>query len=154
MAPPSRGDAVASDIEGKIIPADGIVHGHDGAFGHGVGKTIQDSRRTGDGRKVQDHSVMIALHVLNAGKHAMVCALYVYLIDLVEILGRGVFQSADVRDSGAIDQDIDSLLGNNLAKHAVDALPIGNVATVNTGPSSHIADGVRHRLRLSTACFA
>src|SRR5260370_21283474 len=68
---------------------------------------------------------------------------------LSAVLGAGVCQSGDVRDSGAIDQDIDSLLGNNLAKHAVDALPIGNVATVNTGRSSHIADGVRHRLRLS-----
>src|SRR5262245_45021921 len=72
---PRRRDAITPDVVAQVVPGHGIGHGQDGAFAHGVGKTIRNARRTGNRGQVENYSPAVALHRFNAGEHAVVSAL-------------------------------------------------------------------------------
>src|SRR6266478_2652471 len=67
----------------------------------------------------------------DTGGHAVINALNVYLVDPVEIRFRSVFKFSDVRNAGAVHQDVNRLLAYDPVKYPAYALPISHVAKMS-----------------------
>src|SRR5438874_3514714 len=117
---PCRRDAITANVVAHVVPRDGIGHRQHCTFAHGVGKAIGKSCRAGNRSQVQDHSFAPGLHVLDAAEHTVVNALHIHLEDTVKLFFSGIFQFADVCDTGVVHQNIDWLKLRDLVEDALD----------------------------------
>lgn len=133
-------DAIATDIVLEIVLGNGVRHGYDRAFAHGVSKTVGEGSGTGDGGHVEDNACTVGLHVRDARLDAVEDAVDVDAENTVEVLFAGGFDGADVGDAGVVDEDRDFVLSEDLLKNLVDLLVVGNIAGVYGGVSASVGD--------------
>lgn len=134
-------DAIAADIVSEIIAGDGIGHSDDGALAGGIGEAICQADAAGNRGDIEDHAATGALHRRDAGEHAVIETLHIDAKDAIEILLGCVFEFADVRDAGVVDENVDAAFAGQLLKDREDALHLRNVASV--GGRAAVADFAR-----------
>src|SRR5260370_44616 len=82
----------------------------------------------------------------DASGHTVICSFPIHSVDCFEILLTGGFERSHLWNSGAVPEDINGLLGNDLAEHPFSVLADRNITQVRPGAAVRGADICRHSL--------